>query len=336
MATKIFALFTGGTISMRRDPLGRGTVAALSAIDIVEKVNGLQEIADLEILDWGHVPASHLSFAQIIELSELLKEALSRDEIAGAVLVQGTDNIEETSYALDLLVDSRKPTVVVGAMRDADDEGYEGAANLRDAVAAAASPLLRAAGVVVAMGGELHAADDVTKQHTLRYGAFSSPNYGPIGHISNGCVAIARTRLSRRVLVTRHAALPVPVITTALGEDGSLIEAARAYGARGIVVQAAGTGNTPAEMLDACAAAIAVGVPVVLTSRCHAGPVSPVYGFPGGGVTWSRAGAIFAGYLPALKARVLLALGLGAGLDIDEIRALYGLHGKRGIVPAGF
>ena len=49
-------------------------------------------------------------------------------------MVQGTDVMEETAFAYDLLVDSPKPVVVVGAMRSAGDPGYEGPANLRDAV----------------------------------------------------------------------------------------------------------------------------------------------------------------------------------------------------------
>ena len=43
------------------------------------------------------------------------------------------------------------------------------------------------------------------------------------------------------------------------------------------------------------------------------------YAFPGGGATWIRAGALPVGHLCALKARVALALGLGAGLDRDGL-----------------
>jgi L-asparaginase len=50
--------------------------------------------------------------------------------------------------------------------------------------------------------------------------------------------------------------------------------------------------------------------------------VSPAYAFPGGGATWVRAGAIPVGTLCAIKARVALALGLGAGLDGAGIAAV--------------
>jgi L-asparaginase len=64
----------------------------------------------------------------------------------------------------------------------------------------------------------------------------------------------------------------------------------------------------------------------VLTSRCLSGGVTPGYGFPGGGRTWMEAGAIFAGTLSGPKARVALALGLGAGLDQAGLARL--IHGE--------
>jgi L-asparaginase len=61
------------------------------------------------------------------------------------------------------------------------------------------------------------------------------------------------------------------------------------------------------------------GIPVALASRCVAGQATAGYAFPGGGANWIRAGALPVGHLCALKARVALALGLGAGLDRDGL-----------------
>jgi len=49
----------------------------------------------------------------------------------------------------------------------------------------------------------------------------------------------------------------------------------------------------------------------------------PGYAFPGGSTQWSEAGAIFSGTLDTLKSRVLLAFGLGAGLDSAALADLY-------------
>ena len=181
--------------------------------------------------------------------------------------------------------------------------GYDGPANLRRAVAAAASPLLRDAGVVVSLAGTLEAADDVTKMHTTAFDTFRSPNRGSLGTVGEaGDVEIATPRGSRRRL------RPVPsdggrveLVEAAISTDGAMVDAAVDAGARGIVVAATGAGNTSAGMLAASERAIGGGVVVVLASRCPAGAVSTAC-LPGGGATWARAGAIPAGTLCAIKA----------------------------------
>jgi L-asparaginase len=101
-----------------------------------------------------------------------------------------------------------------------------------------------------------------------------------------------------------------------------LLDAAVAAGADGIVVAATGAGNTDPALLDAAVRAMEAGVPVALATRCPSGRAGTAYAFPGGGATWIRAGALPVGHLCAVKARVALALGLGAGLDHDGLAAL--------------
>jgi L-asparaginase len=322
--TRVAVVFTGGTISMRLDPGAGGPVPTLDGAEILARTPGLDEIAAVEAIDWGLVPASHLTFAQLLDLARAVRDALARDEIDGAVVVQGTDNIEETAFALDLLVDTQKPVVFTGAMRNADEEGYDGPANLRDAVRCAAAPELGEQGVLVVMAGLVLPADDATKTHTDSYAAFQALNLGPIARVDGG-IANVRGRRRRRLLprIPDAAAEPVILLTAVLGMDAALVHASRAGGARGFVIAATGAGNTQPSLLEACRQQIGDGIPVVLTTRCPSGRARPLYGFPGGGVSWERAGAIFAGYLGGPKARIALALGLGAGFDDAGLRALF-------------
>ena len=110
-----------------------------------------------------------------------------------------------------------------------------------------------------------------------------------------------------------------PQQSGATSTDGELLRAAVARGAPGVVVEGTGTGNTDPDLLAAAREALAAGIPVVLASRCCSGGVAPAYGFPGGGRTWLDAGAILAGTLSGPKARIALALGLGAGLDREGL-----------------
>jgi L-asparaginase len=275
-------------------------------------------------IDRGLTPASHFTWDDLLSIAGTVREALDDDAIDGVVVVQGTDTIEETAFAWDLVLDSPKPVVVTGAMRASHEEAYDGPANLRRAVAVAAAPAARGLGVVVSLAGTIEAADDVTKMHTTAFTTFQSPNGGSLGQVGEGTgVELGRARGARR----RLAPVPewgarVESIQAGIGSDGALLDAAVAAGAQGIVVAATGAGNTAAPLLAAAERAMRAAIPVVLASRCPAGAVTTAYAFPGGGATWVRAGAIPAGTLCAIKARVALALGLGSGLDRAGLAAL--------------
>ena len=324
---RVAMIFTGGTISMRNEPGSTGDRPTMRGAELLASVPGLADVADIEPIDWGLVPASHLSIAQVLEIGRILADQLARPEIDGAVVVQGTDVLEETAFGWDLLPLPAKPVVVVGAMRSASQEGYDGPENLRNAVIAAAASGLADQGVVVAMAGEIHGADDARKTHTHAYATFQSPNYGPLGVVTDGRMRLARRRSPVRLpRIPDQAASPVPLVTVAL-DDGGAIEAAVARRPAGLVIAATGGGNTPPAYLDAARALLADGIPVALTTRCPSGSARPGYGFPGGSSAWWEAGAIFTGTLDGLKARVLLSLGLGAGLSTAELATMFAAFG---------
>jgi L-asparaginase len=322
---RVSVVFTGGTISMTHDPASGRAVPSLDGRGILARTPGVEAFADVEAIDWGLVPASHLRFGQVLEIARLIRSQLERDEVDGVVVVQGTDVLEETAFAFDLLLDPRKPVAVVGAMRSASDPGYEGPANLRDAIRTAASPELIGEGVVVVMDGEIWPADDVTKTHTDRFDAFQALNLGAVGRIAEGRVIADRSRTRRRRLprIPETADARVELVTAAVATDGTIVRDLVRLGARGIVVAATGSGNTDADLLEAATQAMVAGVVVVHTTRCPSGRVSPTYGFPGGGGTWAEAGVIQAGFLGGPKARVALALGIACGLDDRELRVLF-------------
>ena len=321
---RIAVVFTGGTISMRHDPGAGGNLPAMRGDELLASVRGLADIAEIEPIDWGLVPASHLSFEQVLEIGRILADRLAQPEIDGAVVVQGTDVIEETAFAWDLMPLPAKPVVVVGAMRSASQDAYDGPENLRNAVAAAADPLMADQGVLVAMAGELHGADDVRKSHTHAHAAFQSPNAGRLGLVADGHVTPLRRRAPVRLArIPEQAALPVPILGVALDARPSLTDAEPA----GLVVAAAGGGNTPSEYLELARPLIDAGTPVVLTTRCPSGRVKAGYAFPGGSSQWWEAGAIFSGTLDALKARVLVALGVGAGASVEQLAEMCAAFG---------
>ena len=204
-------------------------------------------------------------------------------------------------------------------MRSASERGY-GPANLRDARSSAVAPALRDAGVVVSWqldrgGGRRH------QDPYLVVETFRSLNLGPLGRwietrssssgIGPAGAGVAATTAAERVhLIKAHVAM-----------DGSLLDGGLAAGADGFVVSHR-AGNTSPALLEAATRAIEAGLPVAPTTRAPAGRASAAYAFPGGGATWVRAGAMLTGYLGGPKARIVLALGIGAGLDRGALAAL--------------
>jgi len=322
--TRVAVVFTGGTISMRHDAAAGGNVPVLGGADLLATVPALGEIADLVAIDRGLTPASHFGFDALFDISRSVEAAIARDDVDGAVVVQGTDTIEETALFYDLLHVGPKPIVVTGAMRSASQPGYDGPRNLTDAVRVAASAEAAGAdlGVVVAVDGSIDAADDVTKTHASAFDTFRSLNRGSLGSVESGRVLLRQARGPRRHVAATRAAERVFLVTATVATDGTPIDSLRSAGADGFVVAATGAGNTDPALLAAAEAALAEGVPVVLATRCPAGVAGTGYAFPGGGATWLRAGAFLAGHLTGPKARIALSLGLGAGLRGDDLASL--------------
>ena len=100
---RVAVVFTGGTISMGFDPVAGGNVPTLDGAAILARTPGLDAIADVVPIDRGLTPASHFTFADLLTLGRVIQEALDDEAIDGVVVVQGTDTIEETAFAWDLV-----------------------------------------------------------------------------------------------------------------------------------------------------------------------------------------------------------------------------------------
>lgn len=321
--SRVAVLFTGGTIAMQPDQQTGGAVPTLDGAAILARTPRLSDVAALEPIDWGLVPASHLSFDQLLDIARRLDDALADEQVHGAVVVQGTDTIEETAFAFDLLLRSDKPVVVTGAMRNAAEPDYDGPRNLRDAVRCAASRQLAGARTLVVLNGLIIAAEQAVKTHTTSLRTFQSRDGQPVGRVHDGAVEIGRTREPHpRLPVVPASVVPdVHLISATIGMDGLLLRLLRPTRPGSVVIAATGAGNTHHDLLAAAQELMADGAVVCLTTRCPTGSVVPAYAFPGGGVQWQRAGAILSP-LDGPKCRVALALGLAAGLDTAELRAI--------------
>jgi L-asparaginase len=321
---RLLVLSLGGTITMVSGE-GRGIAPKLGAADLVAAVPALAGLAEIEARSPLRLPSPSLSPEDLLAVARDI-EAGFQAGFDGAVVVQGTDTIEESAFLLDVLVPGDKPVVVTGAMRGAGAAGADGPANLLAAVQVAASPRSRGLGTLVVLNDEIHAARFVQKTHTALTSAFSSLSGGPLGLVAEGRPHL-HVRLPRLPCLDMTAGAPAPValFRVAMGEDGRLLRSVPGLGYAGLVLEGMGAGHVPAGMAPLLER-IAREVPVVLATRVVSGPVfTGTYGYVGAEIDLIGKGLLPAGFLSGLKARLLLGLVLrpGTGIRPDDAFAPY-------------
>jgi L-asparaginase len=329
-------LSLGGTIASR--PGETGLVGpALSAADLVSAAPGLDRVAELRVRDLTRLPSCDLTLELAGTVAAAVDEAAAAGS-AGVVVTQGTDTIEEMSFALDLLVAGPAPVAVTGAMRHAGLPGSDGPANLLDAVRTVASPDARDLGAVVVLNEEVHAARTVRKGHTSAPDAFRSPGSGPIGRIVEETARLRGRPYPRVVLARPVPGRPVPrpaLVRVTLDDDGWWLRCLLDRPPPGLVVEGMGGGHVPGWLVDDLGA-LAARRPVLLASRTGDGEVltNTYGGFPGSETSLIEAGLVPVGSLDGLKARVLLALLLADGADRGRIAEVTRRLGT-GTTPGG-
>jgi L-asparaginase len=188
-----------------------------------------------------------------------------------------------------------------------------------NAIRVAAANQARGLGALVCFNGTIHAARDVTKVHASAVETFQSYEHGALGEVDGDMVIVHRRPLLRRAFQVSRLEERVELFRLALGSDLSGLGALIERGVAGIVIEGFGRGNGPSALGGFVRAATHKGIPVLITSRCPAGRVEPIYGGGGGGRDLADAGGIFTGDLKGPKARLLLMVLLSNGQTREQI-----------------
>lgn len=319
---RILLLATGGTISMKVDRERGGAVPTLTGQEIMESLPGVEEIATVEVREFGRFPGPHMTIERIWELRAAVLAALD-ERFDGVVVTHGTDTIEETAYLMDRSLTPGAPVVITGAMRNSSELSWDGPANLMAAIEVAASREARGRGTMVVLDEEIVQGAEVVKTHTEAAGTFVSPNWGPLGVTDKGRAHFYRESRRKPMLAPDAPALPVDLVKIVAGMDSRLLECSLDSGARGIVLEALGRGNVPPDVVPGVRRWTEAGRPVVITSRSLRGRVLDTYAYPGGGHELREMGAIFADHMTGQQARVELMLAIGVhGGDVQAIRSV--------------
>ncbi len=317
----VFSL--GGTIGSTKggnDGISGGVMPRLGAGELVAAVPQLHGVAEVEAVAFRQVPSSDLTWRDLVVLAREITERFEAG-VAGIVVTQGTDTIEESSFVLDLLVRDIRPVVVTGAMRNPTLAGPDGPANLLAAVQVAASSEACGLGTLVVFNDEIHAARFVRKTHTSSVATFRSSPVGPLGWVVEGRprIAFRAPRLEGAPTGVGTEVPPVALLKATLNDDLRLISKVESLGYAGLVIEGFGGGHVPGYIVPALED-LASRMPVVLASRTGGGEILQVtYEFPGSERDLLSRGLIPAGFLDGLKARVLLSLLLATGANLGRV-----------------
>lgn len=330
MRPALALLSAGGTITaLGSDRLDLASYlersAAVEPGALLSELPEASELADVREIPYPKVVSHALTDADWLRLRSRLLELLDDDGLDGVVVTHGTNTLEETAYFLSLTLPATKPVVLVGAMRPASALSADGPLNLLNAIRVAASPESVGRGVLVTMNDAVFAPRDLAKGATYRVHAFGSPDLGPLGYADADGRVVYYHRAERRpaerpAFAPEGTALPrVDIVVSYVGADATMVDAAVAAGAAGLVSAGTGAGRpTPAE-LGALRRAAGTGVVVCQSSRVAGGRVVRT-------ATTQESGFVAADNLGPFKARVLLALALTVTKDPTEVQAMFDRH----------
>lgn len=324
----ILVVFTGGTFSMKIDEKTGGAIPFFHGEELIEMIPEAGQMANISIYNFGNFPGPHMTPKKMLELSKIVNENILRNDVDGIIVTHGTDTLEETAYLLDLTINSKKPIVVIGAMKTSSEEDWDGPKNLLDAIRICNNKNSNGMGVLVCLSGEINAASEVTKTHTENVETFHSLNFGSLGFVDKEMVWFNRAPKKLECIQTEKIVGNVDIIKVYAGMKDRLFKLSADSNIDGLVVEALGVGNVPPPAFEGIKYVIDQNIPVVLVSRCPMGETLDTYSYEGAGKWIKELGVIFTDYLNGQKARIKLMLALGKGIKGEELRKIFEYNEK--------
>ena len=320
---------TGGTIA------GAGTSStmttgyqpgALSIDELLKEVPDLANVANIKVKQLFNIDSVDMTTERLLTLSKYINETLLDEDVDGVVITHGTDTLEETAYFLHLVVKSRKPVVIVGAVRPATAISADGPLNIYNGVKVACNQEAHGKGVMVVLNDRIGSARYMTKMNATTVDSFKALGQGYIGSIVGGEVYfyykdITYLHTAETVFdVTSINELPkVSIIYTHQGDDRYLYDAAVQSDTKGIIVATAGGYTISKEAESGIHDALRKGVMIIRSSRLSTGIVSRTK-------MDQQHEYIVAESLNPQKARILLMLALSLTNDKDEIQQFFNMY----------
>lgn len=323
---KIRIVATGGTIagagkSSTESAYKAGEIGIYQLLQAVPEVKNIADVSGEQLVKIG---SQDMNDDVWLKLAKRVNELLNKEGYDGVVITHGTDTMEETAYFLNLTIRSKKPVVMVGAMRPSTGMSADGPLNLYNAVVVAASESAQARGVMVAMNDVVLDAKDVIKSNTTSVETFQGANFGKLGYIHNGKVFFNRIPENKHTYqsifdVDNLKALPKVGIVYSYSNVSELpMKAFIDAKFDGIIHAGVGNGNFYHTIFDLAVKAQQKGIQIVRSSRVPTGATTL-----DAEVDDAKYHFVAAQNLNPQKARVLLMLALTKTKDWKQIQQYF-------------
>jgi L-asparaginase len=323
----VVILATGGTIA------GTGatstttvgyTAAKIGVEALIDAVPELKKVANVRGEQVFQIASENMNNDYWLKLAKRVNTLLAQSDVDGIVITHGTDTIEETAYFLDLVVKSKKPVVIVGAMRPSTAISADGPINLYNAVLLAGSKEAIGKGVLVTLNDQINAGREVTKTNTSTLDTFKTPELGLLGYIQGSKPYFYRQPTRKNTVDTPFDIMnldklpQVDIVYGYANMNPIALNAFVAAGAKGIIHAGVGDGSLNNTVAPSLTEARKKGVVIVRSSRVGQGIVAR-----NGEADDDKLDFVVSDTLNAQKARILLMLALTKTSDTKEIQKMF-------------
>ncbi|MBC7654838.1 MAG: type I asparaginase [Oligoflexus sp.] len=280
--TKIFVIYTGGTIGMITDP-ETNALAPFTFEQIVENVPELRRM-DYEL-------TVH-SFDPIIDSSDMTPEIWAflakliydnYEDHDGFLVLHGSDTMAFTASALSFMLEGlAKPVIFTGSQLPISEVRTDAKENFITALEIASAKLedgkARVPEVCIYFENKLFRANRTFKYNSAKFEAFRSPNYPVLVeagvHIKYNDAVIGKLEKSIFKVHT-NVSNNIGVLKLYPGISPQIVDAVLDSDAEAIIMESFGTGNTTTAkwFLDKLKNAIQNGKIILDISQCKVGSV---------------------------------------------------------------
>ncbi|MCS3901455.1 Glu-tRNA(Gln) amidotransferase subunit GatD [Methanococcus voltae] len=340
----ISIISTGGTVASRVDYKTGAVHPAFTADDLIRAVPELLSIANISGKAVMNILSENMLPAYWKEVAEHIENEI-KNGADGIVIAHGTDTMHYTASALQFMVKSNVPIILVGAQRSSDRPSSDAALNLIASTKFATEGL---SGVYVLMHGEngdeycyLHKSVKVRKLHSSRRDAFKSVNAQPVAKMNMlsknkktnekdykiEYIADERelkqniTDNSSNVEINTNLEEKVALLKIYPGINSDILKYYTDNGYKGIILEGTGLGHAPETLFNGIKYAIDNGLLVAMTTQTINGRVNMnVYS---NGVELQKMGVISCEDMSAETALVKM-MYLLANYNLEEVKELIG------------